>query len=330
VIARRARVRPGGSAPAKQPAIIEALPDEDPASSIPPRRSGILAQLGRLIQGIGGGDDAAAEEAVLQLSRRSRLLAPLALAVGALSMLYEGVRLLISNWRLMLVQLLPAMWIWLAMLDLKAHVFHGKSFHIVEGPILIPIVLGIAVVTAASFFLNAVFAFSVSKPGPPKIRPATVEARRHLVPVLGSGFVVGLLLGVSTVVVTRWGEWWFALSLSIVLAVMMTAYVAVPARLIGMKSTHSTRDKLTASAVGGAIGAVVCTPPYALGRLGILMLGSHVLFVPGILVVSLAAALQAGATSAVKTIKLSAKLVAGRESPDGHALVPGTEGETAA
>jgi hypothetical protein len=44
------------------------------------------------------------------------------------------------------------------------------------------------------------------------------------------------------------------------------------------------------------------------------MLGSPTLFIPGIVVVSLATALQAGATGAVKTVKMSAKLVA----PDLH------------
>ncbi len=48
-----------------------------------------------------------------------------------------------------------------------------------------------------------------------------------------------------------------------------------------MKTTHSKRDKLTLTAVGGAISAVVCTPPYALGRIGLLMLGSRALFIPG-------------------------------------------------
>jgi hypothetical protein len=37
------------------------------------------------------------------------------------------VKLLFTNWRLTLVQILPAMWIWAAMLDLKAHALHGKE-----------------------------------------------------------------------------------------------------------------------------------------------------------------------------------------------------------
>jgi hypothetical protein len=269
-------------------------------------------QVGRLIRAIRDSDRAAVDETILRLSRTRRWLAPLALAVGAFAMLFEGVKLLFTNWRLTLVQVLPAMWIWAAMLDLKAHVLHGKSFHVLTGPIVIPIVLAVAAITAASFFLNAVFAFAIAGPGPPLIRPAFTQARDHLAVVLGSGAAVGVLLGLATVVLTRWGLLWFGLSLSLVIAVMMVSYVAVPARLIGMKTTYSKRDKLTATAVGGAVGAVVCTPPYALARIGLVMLGSHTLFVPGVIVLAVGLTLQAGATSAVKAVKMSAKLVSGR------------------
>jgi putative flippase GtrA len=206
------------------------------------------------------------------------------------------------------------------MYDLKAHVLYGKTYHLVTGPARVAIVLAVTVITAASFFLNAVFAFAIAKPGPPLIRPAFRQARSHLAVVLGSGAVVGLCLGLSTVVLIHWGLWWFALTLSIVIGVMMVSYVAVPSRLIGVKTTRpgvSKRDKLTASAVGGVIGAVVCTPPYLLGRVGLLMLGSRALLIPGIVVFLTGLTLQAGTTSAVKAVKLGAKLVSGRQPPAG-------------
>jgi hypothetical protein len=287
------------------------------------RRAALSAQVGRLISAIRDSDQAGVEQAVLQLSASRRLFAPLALAVGAFAMLAEGVKLLFSNWRLTLIQVLPAMWIWAAMIDLKAHVLHGKTLYVLRGPVLIPIVLGIAAITAASFFLNAVFAFAIAAPGPPKIRPAFIQARSHLAAVLGSGAAVGVCLGLSTTVFTRWGLWWFALSLSIVVGVMMVCYVAVPARLIGMKTTYSKRDKLTATVVGGAIGAVVCTPPYVLGRIGLIMLGSRALLVPGIILIVIGLTLQAGATGAVKAIKMSAKLVSGRQQAGGGQAGPG-------
>jgi hypothetical protein len=281
------------------------------ADDVPGSRRHLSARVRQFIQAVRDSDRAAVEEAVVRLSRSRRWLAPLALAVGALVMLFDGVKLLFTNWRLSLVQVLPAMWIWAAMFDLKAHVLHGKSFHVLTGPVVIPIVLAVAAITAASFFLNAVFAFAIASEGPPAIQPAFAQARSHLAVVLGWGAAVGICLGLATVIFVRWGVLWFGLSLSIVVAVMMVCYVAVPARLVGVKTTSSKRDKLTASAVGGAIGAVVCTPPYVLGRVGLLMVGSHTLFIVGCVVLAIGLTLQAGATGAVKAVKMSAKLVSG-------------------
>jgi hypothetical protein len=276
------------------------------------RRTAILAQLERLVVAIRTGDEAMVERTVTALSQRSRWLAPLALLVGAFAMLFQGVKLLFTNWRLTLVQILPAMWIWAAMLDLKAHALHGKEFHILHGPLLGLVLLVIAALTASSFFLNAVFAFAISRPGSPEIRPAFAQARQHIRTVLAWGVVVGLALGFATMVVDRWGKFWFSLTLSAVVGVMMVSYVAVPARLIGVKSERSRRDKLTASAVGGAVGAVVCAPPFALGRVAILLLGSHTFRYLAILLLAIAVVLQTGATSSVKAIKMSAKLTVGK------------------
>jgi hypothetical protein len=266
-------------------------------------------------------DDEAMLDGVIRTSRSRRALAPLAFTVGAFAMLLEGLKLLVSNWRLTLVQILPAMWIWLAMYDLRAHVLHGKSYPVLRGPILIPIILAIVAVTAAAFFLNAVFAFAIARSRPPTIRPGFIAAQQRLGTILTSGGVLGLLLGLAVTVATRWGSPWFALSLGVVVGLMMVSYVTVPARLIGMRTTYSTRDKLTATALGGALGATVCTPPYLLARLGILMLGSRALLIPGLFVLTLGVTLQAGATGAVRAIKLSAKLTAGHAPglgpPDG-------------
>ena len=61
-------------------------------------------------------------------------------------------------------------------------------------------------------------------------------------------------------------------------------------------------------------------PAYLLGRIGILMLGSEVLFILGVLVLALGFALQAGATGAVKAVKMSAQLIAGGAGAGGIAV----------
>ena len=78
-----------------------------------------LSRIRSLARAIEENDEAKIEQAILNLSRPRRVFAPLVFAVGACSLLFHGVKLLASNWRLTLVQVLPAMWIWLAMLDLR-------------------------------------------------------------------------------------------------------------------------------------------------------------------------------------------------------------------
>jgi hypothetical protein len=275
------------------------------------RRQRLAERIRGLHQAIIAGDDARVEESVLQLSRSRRSLAPLALGVGAFAMLFQGLRLIISNWRLALIQLWPALWIWVAMLDIKLHLLYGKPIHSVLGPLRIPIVAGVALVTVTCFYLNAVFAFAVGRRGQPEIHSGFTEARAHRLVILGWGLLIGLAAGGSTAVFPRWGLWWFTFSLGGIIAVMMICYVAVPARLIGFKATHSKRDKLAAAGLAATFGALLSAPPYALSRVGILMLGWGWLVVPGVVVLTLGVSLDAGATGAVKTIKMSGRLMVG-------------------
>src|SRR6201987_4794472 len=98
-------------------------------SSVSESRRGVLVKQGRLlVVALRENDEAAVEAAIVALSRSRRIFAPLVFTVGAFAMLFQGLRLLFSNWRLTLLQLLPATWIWLALLDLKVHVFKGKEF----------------------------------------------------------------------------------------------------------------------------------------------------------------------------------------------------------
>lgn len=272
-------------------------------------------------RGVRDGDEEKVVRAVEELSHRHRLLAPLALLVGGVAMLFSGLRLLLSNWRLTAIQVPPAMWIWAAMYDLRAHVLHDRTVQALRGPAVIPIIVGVVAITVGCFFLNAVFAFAISQDGTPKIRPAVAEAGRHLRPILATGGIVGLALGLTVTVVTRTHRPWFSLCLSVVIGVMMVSYVAVPARLIGVEQTGSVRDRLSASLVGSFLGAVVSTPAYVIGRIGLLMIGSPFLRFPGIVLFLIGFTLQAGATSAVKAVKMGAKL--GRQDAEREAPRPG-------
>jgi hypothetical protein len=110
---------------------------------------------------------------------------------------------------------------------------------------------------------------------------------------------------------------------------MMVCYVAVPARIVGVRTAKSAGTApagrtatLAGAAVTGLFGAIVCTPPYVIARLGITLLQpSSTLFPLGVALLVIGLMLEAGATGAVKAIKVSAKLLAGR--------YPDTPGERA-
>lgn len=275
----------------------------------------------RLGGAVRDGDDREIETALVDLSRRHRLFAPLSFLIGAFLMLFQGVKLLITNWRLTLIQVLPAMLVWAAMVDLKVHALKGRSFNVLRGPVLIPIVLAIALLAVGAYYLNAVFAFYVSGRSngwlAEAFRPAFAEANRHRRTIVCWGLLIGVALGFATMVAPRWGRGWFTLFLGIVVAVMMVTYVTVPAALVGVRSERpGAREQITATAVGGAMSAVLCSPPYALGRLGIVLLGTSHLFALGLVLLIIAVPIQAGAVSATKAVKVSSKLLAGlTESP---------------
>jgi hypothetical protein len=270
-------------------------------------------------------DDQALLDALLNVSRQRRIFAPIAFTIGALALLLEGLKVLLANWRLMLIQILPAIWIWIAMFDLKLHVLHGHSFNILRGAILLPIFLAIIAVTVGSFFLNAVFAFAIAGRRPPVIRPAVTEAKLHLRSIALAGSILGLMLAVATTISPRWGSPWFAVTLGAVVGLLMIIYVAVPARLLGVQP-QSRRDKLAASVLSGAVGATVCTPPYILGRIGLLMLGTHYLLIPGIFVFALGITLQAGAVGAVRAVKMSTALVGAPAQDTAAEVIPAVAG----
>lgn len=274
---------------------------EHRAASLPARVRGVA-------RAIENGDDAQIEETIRRLSRRHRLLGPLGLTVGAFALMFHGLKLIVSDWRLTVVQLLPAMWVWAAMADLRAHLLHGRSALVLMGPILIPIGFAVVAITAACFYLNAVFAFAISNPGRPNIRRALVQARHRLVPILSWGVGIGAALAFCALVVTRWRPPWFTLCLGVVIGVMAVSYVAVPARLLGVEKARSRGDKVWTSIIAGLLSATVSAPPYVLARVGLLMLGSKLLLIPGIILLVVGATMHAGATSAVRAIKLSARL----------------------
>ena len=176
------------------------------------RLRSFASRIGEFVNAIEEADEAKIEEAIVRMSESHVLLRPLAFAISAFVLLFDALRLILTNWRLLLIQLLPALWIWLAMGILRAYVLYDQDLDEIYGLQIIPVFLVVIAITIASFYLNATFAFAIMRPGAP-IRPAFAEARAHLGQIIGFGFVVGFLLGIATTVAPRWGSPWFSIFL---------------------------------------------------------------------------------------------------------------------
>jgi hypothetical protein len=272
--------------------------------------------LAELVRAVSSADPDAIDAAAAQLGRSRRYLAPLGWAAGTIGLMLGGVKLLIVNWRLSLLELVPALCIWLTTWDLKQHFLYGTPFQQLNGLVLALLWVAVVLLTILSLACNTVFAFAIDEP-PPRIIPAARQARAVSGGILGWGVALGGALAFAVVIVPRVaGLWLYGMILSAVLAVMMTAFVAVPARLIGLRRTHprTLRQRIGGYAVGGVLSAVAVAPGYIVSRLGLIFLGFSGWRLVGFVLLTSGTALFAGGLSAARAVKLGSKLV---ESPTG-------------
>lgn len=249
------------------------------------------------------------ESTAYRLGGSRRYLAPVAWAAGALVLLVRGVKLLLTNWRLTLVELVPAIWVWLVLWDLKRHALRGDAFReiTVRGVILLTLVTVAA--STAAFWCNTVFAFAVTKPEP-RIAPAIHQARRYLAHIVAAGFVLGVVIALGASLIPRIDSLVLYLIPSIALySLMLITFVAVPARILGVKKQKlRPKEAIGTWTLGGALSAVAMTPGFLLDRIGLILLGVPGLHVVGFVLLSIGTALYAAGMTSVKAVKLSMKL----------------------
>jgi hypothetical protein len=288
---------------------VDAAPSPEPAQSEAAGQASRLARLIQLTRAVADADAGEIEAAVRQLGESRRYLTPVAWAAGACVLLIRGIKLLILNWRLSLIELVPAAFVWVVMWDLKQHTLRGAAFRelTVWGIVLLAVIaVGI---TFAAIWCNTVFAFAVDT-RPPKVGPAARRAKSDLPVIAVAALVLGLLLTFAAIVVPRIGPTWlYAIALGGVLGLMLINFVAVPARITGMRRQRlPPRQKVGSLLAGGALSAVAMGPGFLLDRIGLIMIGVPGLRVLGFVLLSIGTALYAAGMSSVRAVKLSMKL----------------------
>ncbi len=271
------------------------------------RRPG-FADLVRWTKAVADADPGTIETTARSFGERRLYLAPVAWAAGTLVLLVRGIKLLLTNWRLTLIQIVPAVWIWLAMWDLKEHALRGEPFrHLGLASMIVLLVLSIAI-SIAALWCNTVFAFAIDE-APPRIRPAAQRANKHLTRIVIMGTLIGIALGVAVAMIPRVNtKLLFYAILGGVLGVMFISFVAVPARIIGRKPRKlPPKQAIGRTATGWALSGIAMTPGFILDRIGLILLGVRGLHVLGLLLLSVGTALYAAGMSSVKAVKMTIK-----------------------
>ena len=257
-------------------------------------------------------DPARVESALKDLGGRRRAVAPLVFAAGTVAVVFDGVLLLLRNWRLTLLQLSPAAWISIMSWNLKEHLLSKPSF---STDVATAAAVGVLLAAQVAYWCNATFAYTIAQGASGEIRDAFHEARAHWRLIGGLALLTGgVQAGIWLLLPRLQVDWlWFALLAMFVVQVYL--FIAVPCWLVGVQKTGTRVDRATRSAATGVLSGVASMPGFLLNRIGLLLLGSGLLGIIGGALLAIGAVLHVTASSSVRVVKLSVRLRADKTAP---------------
>jgi hypothetical protein len=257
-------------------------------------------------------DSASVESALRDLGARRRWLAPLVFAAGTVAVVFDGVLLLLRNWQLTLLQLFPAVWIWIMTWNMKNHRLSKPTFSTAD---VIPIAVGVLLAAQVAYWSNATFAYTMAQSATADIRAAFGEARGHWRLVGGLALLTGGLQAVIWLLIPRLKADWLWVALLVMFVVQVYLFIAIPCWLVGARKTGSRRDRTLRSLTTGVLSGVASMPGFLLNRIGWLLLGSGPLGIIGGALVAVGAVLHVTASSSVRVVKLSLRLRSDDRAP---------------
>jgi hypothetical protein len=250
-------------------------------------------------------DPASVEAALKDLGGSRRWLAPLVYAAGTVAVVFDGVLLLLRNWRLTLLQLFPAAWIWAMTWNMKSHLFSKPTF---STNVVIAAAVGVLLAAQVAYWCNATFAYTMAQSATADIKAAFGEARRHWRLIGGLALLTGGVQAAIWLAMPRLRTDWLWVALLAMFVVQVYLFIAIPCWLLGVRKTGSRRERTTQSVTTGVLSGVAAMPGFLLNRIGWLLLGSGVLAIVGGALVAIGAVLHVTASSSVRVVKLSLRL----------------------
>jgi hypothetical protein len=257
-------------------------------------------------------DPAIVESALTDLAGRRRWLAPFVFAAGTVAVVFDGVLLLLQNWRLTLLQLFPAVWIWAMTWNMKHHLVSKPT---ISTSFAITAAVGVLVAAQAAYWCNATFAFTMAQGFTGNIRAAFREARGHWRLIGGLALLTGGVQAVIWLLVPRLSTDWLWVALIVMFVAQVYLFIAIPCWLLGVRKTGSLRERTTQSLTTGVLSGVASMPGFLLNRIGWLLLGSGFLGIVGGALLAIGAVLHVTASSSVRVVKLSLRLRPADQAP---------------
>jgi hypothetical protein len=257
------------------------------------------------IEAIRTTDPAKIEGLASELSSRSRWLTPLAYVAGTLAIVFDGILLLLRSWRLTLLQLVPATWIWVMSWNLRNHMFAHEKPPLSHTVLFA--VMGLLVAQIA-YWCNATFAYTLVQDGAKDIRAAFVSAKPHWRAISGTALVTGAMSAITWLVLPHFRLTWFWLALAGIFVLQIYLFVALPLWLLGVKKTGTRKERGLQSATTGVLSGVASIPGFIFNRIGLLLLGIGPVWWLGVIVLSVGAVFHITASSSVRVVKMSVRL----------------------
>ena len=256
-------------------------------------------------------DPARVQQLATDLSGRSRWLTPLAYVAGTLAVVFDGIVLLFKSWRLTLLQLVPAAWIYAMTWNIRSHLFahrHPPLSHV-------ELIAAAALITAqVAYGADTDLRLHPHPRGDRQVAAAFAEARVHWRAISGLALVTGSIQAFIWLGVAGSSEpFWLALLLMFVVQIYL--FVALPAWLLGVRKTDSRRERGLQSLTTGVLSGVAAIPGYLLNRIGLLLLSVGPLWWVGVGVVAVATVTHVAASSSARVVKMSVRLRGGVPAP---------------
>jgi hypothetical protein len=273
------------------------------------RLSTAIARLPELARAVADADPEHIEATARRLGRSRRYLAPVAWVAGMLVLVVRGIALLLSNWRLLLVELVPAVWVWVTMWDLHRQKLHSVPLRDPSAAELLTAVAGASVAGVAALWCNSVFGFAITHERP-SIRRAIAQTRPFRRRVVAAGLLMGVVVTIGFAVIPQVKPTWVYYGfLGGMYGIMLTALVVLPAWIIGLpRKRFGPVETVQRWVTGWVLGAVAMGPGFVVARTGGLLLGVRGLEWLGYVLITVGAVLYAAGLTCLKAVTLSMKL----------------------